>query len=41
MQGKTGREICPRTDAGASVFDAGFVPGDGNREALRLIDRRL
>lgn len=31
----------PRTDAGASVFDAGFVPGDGNREGLRLIDGHM
>lgn len=30
----------PPTDARASVFDTGFVPGDCNREALRLIDRR-
>lgn len=35
------RRVTPRADAGASVFDAGFVARDGDREGPRLIDGRL
>ena len=34
-------ELTPRADAKVSVFDSGFVLGDGVWEGLRLIDGRI
>ena len=34
-------ELTPRGDAKVSVFDSGFVLGDGVWEGLRLIDSRI